>query len=69
MKIITKENTYINSVDYPSGEPELPLSDKKIEEKFMTLGINGLQDESKLQLVLKTSWNLPNSIYDLYELL
>lgn len=69
VKIITKENTYINSVDYPSGEPELPLSDKKIEEKFMTLGINGLQDESKLQLVLKTSWNLPNSIYDLYELL
>lgn len=69
VKIITKDNTYINSVDYPSGEPELPLSDKEIEEKFMILGVNNLQDKRKLELILKTSRNLPSSIYDLYELL
>ncbi len=69
VKIITDNGTYVKSVDYPTGEPQLPLSDKDIEEKLLILGKEIEIDESKLQSLINASWNLPDTIYDLYKLL
>lgn len=56
-------------VDLPKGEPENPLSTKDIEQKFISLAVFGGKSEDEAAEILKLSWNIEDSLEQLYDLL
>jgi 2-methylcitrate dehydratase PrpD len=63
------KKTYSETVYYPKGEPELPLTDTEVAEKFTVLANHSGQSVTVGQAVLSASWRLPLSMNELYELL
>lgn len=51
--------TFSQTVTYPKGHPENPLSDKELEEKFITLN-NGLIKTDRVKEIFDTIWDLEN---------
>ena len=60
---------FSSTVDYPLGEPETPLSDIAVGNKFSLLAnISGLS-EVAVESILSASWQLPESMSQLRQLL
>lgn len=56
-------------VEYPKGEPENPMTDAELEEKFLTLAMYGRQETSHARTIARLVWDLPHDIQQLFILL
>lgn len=56
-------------VTYPKGEPENPLTDEELEEKYRGLARYGAVPEDRILSVQNTVWHLPEDLAALYRLL
>ena len=60
---------YTERVDYPKGEPENPLSDEEVREKFRVLSACGNRTDEQNQDIIDIVWNVENDLHDLFCLL
>ena len=60
---------YEERVDYPKGEPENPLSEEEIKDKFMTLAMYGNKTKEEAEEIIECVWDLENRLGDLFDLL
>ncbi|WP_353894440.1 MmgE/PrpD family protein [Proteinivorax hydrogeniformans] len=56
---------YKQQVDFPKGEPENPLTNQELEEKFKELAIYGGKSEDETYKIINCVLNLQNSLDDL----
>lgn len=54
--IHTKSGSFSNQVDYPKGEPENPLSQQELEDKFRELAMYGGLTEKECDEVINEVW-------------
>lgn len=57
VNIFDKEQ-YIERVDLAKGEPENQLTDKELEDKFVSLAIFGRKSEKEARKIIEYVWNL-----------
>lgn len=70
VKITTIDgNCYTERVDFPKGEPENPLSNEELEEKYSSLAGYGNKPGNQIKKIAQIVWNLENELPDLFELL
>lgn len=60
---------YTEEVEFPKGEPENPLSDKEIEEKFIALATFYGKKEEEIEKIIQVVWDLENRLGELYRLI
>jgi len=63
VEIKTKKNIYLERVDIPKGEPENPITQKELEEKFMTLAENAYKKD-----VIQKALKMINSVEELKDI-
>jgi len=56
-------------VDVPKGEPENPLSDDELKEKFVSLATYGNKSKEEDQEIIQIVWNLEEELHNLFRLL
>lgn len=56
-------------VDYPKGEPENPLSDNEIKEKFITLAVYGDKSSEESHEMIRIVWNIKKELHNLFRYL
>jgi 2-methylcitrate dehydratase PrpD len=68
---VTLENgsRFSERVDYPLGEPENPISDKGLENKFLELTCFAEFSTEQAEQIINAVWSLPASMDRLYPLL
>jgi 2-methylcitrate dehydratase PrpD len=68
---VTLENgsRFSERVDYPLGEPENPISDKGLENKFLELTCFAELSTEQAEQIINAVWSLPASMDRLYPLL
>ena len=54
--IHTKSGSFSNQVDYPKGEPENPLSQQELEDKFRELAMYGGLTKEECDEVISEVW-------------
>lgn len=60
---------YLKRIDFPKGEPENPLSDAELKNKFLDLMSFAKKSKEKGEKIIDTVFNLENRLQDLYPLL
>lgn len=63
------ENVFSERIDFPKGEPENPLSDNELEDKFISLSSYGNKSNQESQDILNIVWNLETDFPKLFKLL
>jgi len=67
VKIITNDGVcHTVRVDYPKGEPENPLSDDEIKEKFITLAAYGNKSGEESLEIMQIVWKLEKELHNLF---
>jgi len=67
VEIITHDGQHFKErVDFPKGEPENPLTDKEIEEKFIYLARFANKETNQIQEMVRIIWNVENEIEALF---
>lgn len=66
LTITTNNDSFSNRVDYPKGEPENPLSQQELENKFRELAMYGGLTESDCDEVIHEVWK---EDFDLHKIL
>ncbi|WP_372995827.1 MmgE/PrpD family protein [Lutispora sp.] len=68
---ITLDNNkhYMERVDYPRGEPENPLSDEELEDKFISLAKYGGKSGDDITAIIRSVWNIENDLSELVKLI
>ena len=56
-------------VDYPKGEPENPLSNAELEQKFINLAKYGNKPREEIHKIIETVWQIETELPHLFELL
>ncbi|RZK26723.1 MAG: MmgE/PrpD family protein [Flavobacterium sp.] len=70
LEIELKNNTrYTKRVDLPKGEPENPVSDQELEDKFISLALYSGKSELDCAQILGCVWNIEHDLGKLYPLL
>ena len=70
IEIMLKDgSTLFEQVDLPKGEPENPLSNNEIDNKFMSLSEYAGVEERKAVRIMDTVKNLDEELENLYDLL
>ena len=70
VEIITEKGVVFKErVDLAKGEPETPLSDYEIDEKFIGLAEYGNKTKNEILEIIKIVWNLENEYSNLYDYL
>lgn len=70
VEIITKTGeVFTDRVDLAKGEPETPLTDNEINEKFISLAEYGNKTNTENLEIIKIVWNLENEYKNLYDYL
>lgn len=67
--ITTKGESFYSKVEYPKGEPENPLSEKELIQKFEFLMKYANKETDEIKKISKIIFNLENRLQDLYPLL
>lgn len=62
--LVFKEN-----VDQPKGEPETPLTDKELTDKFVSLAGTNKAKQIDIEKVLNVVWNLENEMSSMFDLI
>ena len=60
---------YTERVDYPKGEPENPLSNDEVCEKFEALSAYGNKNDEQRHEIMNIVWNIENELQTLFSLL
>ena len=60
---------YTERVDYPKGEPENPITDNELKEKFVTLSKFGDKTEEICTEIIQNIWDIENSLSRLFRFL
>jgi len=60
---------YSERIDYPKGEPENPLSDDELEEKFSSLACYGGKKANEIHEITQVVWGLEKELNNLFGLL
>lgn len=63
------EQTLTHRVDLPKGEPENPMTNKELEDKFTQLAMFKGMDKGKIDSISKDIMNIENSSIKLFEIL
>jgi 2-methylcitrate dehydratase PrpD len=61
--------TYSERVDFPRGEPENPLSEDEIKEKFIALAMYGNKSEEECREIIEVVWNIQKEAHNLFSYL
>ena len=70
VEVFTYNGQFYNErVDLPKGEPENPISEKELTEKFITLGTFGGKNKNELQEIIQCVWELEKGLDSLIKLL
>jgi 2-methylcitrate dehydratase PrpD len=70
VEIITNENlSYKEKIDYPKGEPENPLSDEELLNKFVSLATYAGKNENEINKIIEHVFNIENDLDKLFEFL
>lgn len=70
VEVLTTAGDLISErVDYPKGEPENPLSDFELEEKFSSLAQYGKKTGKEIYEITETVWGLEKELHNLFTLL
>ncbi len=70
LNISTENNDlYSERVDYPKGEPENPLTDKELEDKFISLALFSGKTTMEIQNIISIVSNLETDFHKLLEYL
>jgi 2-methylcitrate dehydratase PrpD len=70
VEVDTYDNaSFLEKVDYPKGEPENPLSDIELEEKFLSLAQSSSKSKEECLRIIQHVWNLSDNMQDLFKLL
>jgi len=70
VEFIKKDGSRVrNRVDIPKGEPENPLSDIELKEKFYELALFGNKKINEIDDIFRVVMNIENQLMDLYPLL
>ncbi|RKT45552.1 MmgE/PrpD family protein [Thiocapsa rosea] len=63
VEITLKDGTvYEDLVEYPKGEPENPMTDRELEDKFFALSEYGGHGPESSRMIVETVWNLPDNL-------
>lgn len=61
VEIITNGNKiFMERIDYPKGEPENPLTEKEIEDKFLSLALFSKMPVEDVEKIIQYVWDLEN---------
>ena len=66
---MTDDKIYTERVDFPKGEPENPLSDEELIEKFKTLALLSGKTEEEINKILEIIFNSKNNMDNFFTLL
>lgn len=70
IEIATYENElYSERVDLPKGEPENPLTEEELKEKFISLALYGKKTEAEIDQIVKIVWDIEENLAKLFEFL
>ncbi len=70
VEVFTKDGrSYTERVDFPKGEPENPLSDIELEEKFISLAQFSNKPKEEYLRIIKCVWNLQDNLQNLFRVL
>lgn len=70
VEIITNDGKhYSERIDHPKGEPENPLTDQDLEDKFMSLAQYAGKNESECRRISECVWDIENRMKELFMLL
>ncbi len=70
VEFLKKDGTIVrNRVDIPKGEPENPLSDEELKDKFIELSLYGNKNMSEINEIFQIVMDIENRIDNLYPLL
>ncbi|MBU5436657.1 MmgE/PrpD family protein [Tissierella sp. MSJ-40] len=70
VEIITYDNKcYIERVDYPKGEPENPMTEEEIKEKFISLAMYGKKSMKEAHEIIEMTWNLEKDLFKIFDFL
>ncbi|NWH05800.1 MmgE/PrpD family protein [Desulfobacter latus] len=68
--ILTRDgNCYSARIDCPKGEPENPLSNSELEEKFISLATFGNKTPKEINKIIETVWQLETRLPELFDLI
>lgn len=62
VEIVTCGRTYREQVDYPKGEPENPLTEAEVKEKFIDLSVFGGKTRDEAQQIINHVWDIENKL-------
>jgi len=65
IKTITGES-YVKRIDCPKGEPENPLSNEELEEKFISLAGYGGKTEKGSREIITMIWDVEKSLHNIF---
>lgn len=66
---INQDESYMMRVDFPKGEPENPLSNTELEEKFLSLAQFADKPKDECQHIIDFIWNGTDDLRGLFHLL
>lgn len=67
VEIITVQGTvHTERVEFPKGEPENPLSDSEVEEKFLSLTRYGNKSRKDSERIMQIVWNIKDELPGLF---
>jgi 2-methylcitrate dehydratase PrpD len=70
LKVILKDGRQIERVvDYPKGEPNFPLSDDELTQKFQDLAVFAGMPLERAQEIAQRVWNFPANLDQIFPLL
>lgn len=70
IKILTVNNKYYTErVELPKGEPENPINQDELEEKFFSLAKYSGKTQEEAKMIIEYVWDLENQYESLFELL
>jgi 2-methylcitrate dehydratase PrpD len=64
-----KGKSYTERVDFPKGEPENPLSNNELEEKFISLATYGNKTQKEVHKIIEIVWQIETQLPELFQLL
>ncbi|RZK38533.1 MAG: MmgE/PrpD family protein [Pedobacter sp.] len=67
--LLTDGRRFEHIVELPKGEPENPISDQELEDKFISLALYSGKSEDQCAQILKATWNIEHDLDKLYPLL
>jgi 2-methylcitrate dehydratase PrpD len=68
LSVVMNDGThFLETIEYPKGEPENPLSDRELEQKFEELALFSEMESSRKNGIIEAVWNLQNNLKTIFK--